>query len=300
MDIVPASYFSFKELTEAYNQTRVDYLVPMPMNVERLREYARVYDVDLNSSCVAVDDDTIWGLGMLGVRGDRCWITRLGVLPAGRRQGTGTALLEWMLDRAEEHRCRTAWLEVIKGNTPGHNLFDKFAFEERQELIVGRRPPNTTVRPLPSTIKHVTYLEHEDAIYLLEQRKQRPNWLNETESMKNVRNLPALAPGSKSGITQTSRNISAILVQLADGSEGWVSYQATFLQLTRIVVEVVVGDPVEVTEAVLRTLHQHHIRQDAIVENIVDDVQWLGFQRAGYFEAFRRIEMVKTIRPAHA
>ncbi|HFE66247.1 MAG TPA: hypothetical protein ENJ93_03205 [Chloroflexi bacterium] len=54
MDLVPASKFTYEELTHAYNQTRVDYLVPMPMNVARLKEYARVYDVDLDSSVVVV------------------------------------------------------------------------------------------------------------------------------------------------------------------------------------------------------------------------------------------------------
>ena len=56
MKIVPASHYTFEQLTEAYNQTRVDYLVPMPMNVARLREYAHAYDVDLDGSCVAVDE----------------------------------------------------------------------------------------------------------------------------------------------------------------------------------------------------------------------------------------------------
>ena len=81
MDILLADSFTFEELTEAYNQTRVDYVVPMPMNVAKLREYVRVYDVSLNHSVVAIGEDLMLGLGMLGVRQNRCWITRLGVLP---------------------------------------------------------------------------------------------------------------------------------------------------------------------------------------------------------------------------
>jgi hypothetical protein len=34
--LVKASEYSVEELTEAYNQTRVDYMVPMPMNKARL------------------------------------------------------------------------------------------------------------------------------------------------------------------------------------------------------------------------------------------------------------------------
>ena len=87
--LMPASRFTIEELTRAYNQTRVDYMVPMPMNVIRLTEYIHVYDVDLNYSLVALSSDQILGLGMLGIRPGRTWITRLGVLPVKRRQGVG-------------------------------------------------------------------------------------------------------------------------------------------------------------------------------------------------------------------
>ncbi len=41
----PASAFPLEALTDAYNQTRIDYIIPMPMNVTRLREYIHNYDV---------------------------------------------------------------------------------------------------------------------------------------------------------------------------------------------------------------------------------------------------------------
>ncbi len=93
MILLPASDFSVEELTDAYNRTRTDYLIPMPMNPGRMQEYIDLYDVDLSRSKVAMEDEIIIGLGMLGVRPGMSWITRLGVLPEGRRQKTGTALL---------------------------------------------------------------------------------------------------------------------------------------------------------------------------------------------------------------
>ncbi len=278
MNLLPTSQFTFEQLTDAYNQTRVDYLVPMPMNVARLREYAHVYDVDLSRSCVAMDSEMMLGLGMLGLREKRGWITRLGVLPSNRHHGVGTAIVEQLLHEAQQRNTQTVWLEVIKGNMPAYNLFIKLGFREERELIVARRPPNPQTAELPtSKIKQVTPLNHEDAIILLSHRQERPNWLNETTSMQNARNL------------------SALLVELKNGGRGWVTYHAGLLQLTRIVVEVVAGDSVEVTTAVLQTLHQRHKRQDAIAENLADDARWIGFQQAGYFDAFHRIEMVKTL-----
>ncbi|MEZ4594201.1 MAG: GNAT family N-acetyltransferase [Chloroflexota bacterium] len=278
MDLHPASEFTFEQLTDAYNETRVDYLVPMPMNVARLMEYCRVYDVSLDHSCVAIEDDVMLGLGMLGVREGRGWITRLGVLPAGRRKGTGSALMHGLVSAAERESLDMMWLEVIKGNDPAQFLFRKFGFTETRELIVARRSPKAQINEaIFDKVKRITTLNHEDAIILLSHREERPNWLNETESQQNVRNL------------------SALLVELKNGGRGWVTYHAGLLQLTRLIVEVTVGDPTEVTEAVLTVLHQRHKRQDAIAENLCEDEKWLGYQKVGYFDSFRRIEMKRPL-----
>lgn len=278
MNLVSASKFSYQELTDAYNQTRVDYLVPMPMNEARLREYARVYDISQPHSWVAVEDNVMLGLAMLGMRHKRSWITRLGVLPNGRRKGVGTALMTALVDSSIALAVENIWLEVIKGNDPAHALFLNFGFTETRELLVARRPP----APLPDkincpAIQQVTAVNHEEAIIMLAHRHIRPNWLNELESMQNLRNL------------------SALVVELVDGSRGWVTYHAGLLQLTRIQVEVVAGDPTTVTTAILHELHKRHKRQDAITENLTDDAVWKGFEAIGYFDSFRRIEMVKPI-----
>ncbi|MCP4426202.1 MAG: GNAT family N-acetyltransferase [Chloroflexi bacterium] len=278
MKTVPADRYTFEQLTEAYNQTRVDYLVPMPMNVARLREYAHVYDVDMPSSCVAIEDNTMMGLGMLGVRDGRAWITRLGVLPSGRRKGVGNDIMSTLVAQAQKRGLGAIWLEVIAGNKPAHQLFQNFGFQETRSLIIARRPPNPHTAVFPSNIKRVTTLDHEEAIILLSHRQKKPNWLNETESLQNTRNL------------------SALLIELEDGGRGWITYHAGLLQLTRILVEVTVGDPTTVTTACLNVLHHRHKRQDAKTENIFDDEQWIGYKNAGYIESFRRIEMVKKLK----
>ncbi len=280
MDLVPANLFSYEELVDAYNQTRIDYVVPMPMNVARMREYSTVYDVNLARSCVVMDGNIIQGLGMLGVRGSRSWITRLGVLPVGRRKGVGRFIMNELLRQSQVILdVDTVWLEVIKGNKPAHLLFKDIGFQETRELIVARRPPNSNTE-LPAHIKYksVTPLDHEDAIILLSHRKERPNWLNEIETFRHVKNL------------------SALVVELENGGRGWVTYHAGLLQLTRVIVEVTVGDTAEVTAAILHMLHHRHQRQDTITENLFDEVQYEGFREVGYFEAFRRIEMINRLR----
>jgi ribosomal protein S18 acetylase RimI-like enzyme len=274
-----------EQLAAAYNEARVDYIVPMPLTVNRLRHYINIYDVDLARSCAAVErignQEKILGLGMLGVRTGRGWITRLGVLPSGRRRGIGRSIMEHLLRGAAECAVSVTWLDVIKGNTPAHELFLNLGFIETRELIVARRPPDYQAQSARTGRGHVhnvrTY-NREGALALLEQRRGRPSWLNEIESFRKAGDL------------------SAISLATTQGGRGWVAFQVSLLRLTRIVVEVIVGDPAGVCAALLHTLHSYYPTQDAISENVpADDPVWPGYLQAGYIESFRRIEMVREI-----
>lgn len=281
MDLFRASDFSLQQLTDAYNQTRVDYIVPMPMNVARLKEYIDIYDVDLEASWVAMDGKIIYGLGMLGIRDCRAWITRVGVLPIGRRQGTGRAIVNRLLKSAERRKCGQVWIEVIAGNIPAQQLFLTGGFEITRELLVARRAP-TGAPPSPGrgaqrcSDMDLAELDNARLLHRLRQREERPNWLNETESFRQIEELKGLS------------------VSLAGGGRGWVAYQSGAYQLSHIVVEVQEGDSAEVTSSVLHALHKRHSTQDAVMENLpADSPCWPGFLSEGYFEVFRRLEMVK-------
>lgn len=277
MEVLPANQFTFEQATAAYNLGRIDYLVPMPMSVDRLREYADKYDVDINHSFISVDGEReISGLLMLGVREKRTWITRLGVGPNGRRQGTGQGLMQAAIDRSYELKADNIWLEVIKNNEPAHRMFLRNGFTQTRELIIARRAPT----PMSVTVDNtatISLLNRSQMIKLLPHRRLRPNWLNETESLLNIAGL------------------SGLMVDLADGSRGWVVYHVGQYKLGNIVVEVLKGDLAAVTTAVLTALHNHHPMRDSVAANLLEDEQWEGFKNAGYFDAFRRIEMVKPL-----
>lgn len=273
VDLIPASAFTFEELVEAYNHTRVDYMVPMPMNAARLREYCDICNVDLDASVVAVDGNEILGLAMLGVREGRAWITRLGVIRSNRRQGTGWTLVTHLVDQARQKNVRYIVLEVIKNNIPAYNLFTKKSFMEARELLVLRRPPNPPQIEVPQG--EVAVLGYEKAVEFLKRRSSKPSWLDEYESMINAGNL------------------GAIQVWLPDGSQGWLVYQNTVFQLARLVIQTEQGDALQVARTLLYHLHTKHPIQDTKTENLpLDDPHWPAFKEMGYLEMFRRIEMV--------
>jgi len=273
IQLVPASSFSIDQLVAAYNQTRVDYLVPMPMNAARLAEYIHIYDVDLDHSQVAVAGDQILGLAMLGVRPGQTWITRLGVLPVKRRHGVGEALMRALLDATDQLRINCTSLEVIKHNTPAHTLFLKLGFTETRELLILRRPPGP---PTEIPAAQVNWLEPTETLARLDTRSASPAWTNETRSFANIENVMGLS------------------LSLPDGSTGWLVFERQKFVLSHFVMLTVQGDAVALCRALLAHLYQRYPDLDTHAENIpVDDPHLPAFFDTHFVESFRRIEMYR-------
>ncbi|MCE7938518.1 hypothetical protein DCC79_05950 [bacterium] len=275
-DLVPCSRFGISALTEAYNQTRVDYLIPMPMNAERLREYIAVYDVDLDRSLVAVDGERILGLGMLGRRSDRAWITRLGVLPTRRRRGVGETIVQALLAEADAAGCRRVALEVIVRNDPAYALFVKCGFAAQRELVVLRRPPLPAAGAPAAAPAEVRWLSPATAMRLLRQGGAPPPWTNAVETFEHAGDTIGLRVG------------------LADGGAGALVCRRQRYYLSHLVIHTEAGDPATVGSALLGTLHAAFPDLDTHAENLVTtDPHLDAFRAAGYIESFRRVEMVR-------
>ena len=271
--LIPASHFNYEQLTAIYNQTRVDYMIPMPMNAARLAEYVETYDVDLNRSLVAATrEGEMLGVAMLGVRQDRTWLTRLGVIPNTRRNGVGYALVGNLFKQAADLQINFIMLEVIKNNIPAHQLFLKFGFREIGELLVLRRSPQTP--PPDPIVADAQRLDRAEALVLVGHNRGTQPWTNQSESLINA------------------NEVSGLRLTLADGSRGWLVYQRQKFLLTRFAFKTEVGDPATVAYALLSHLHSQYPRLDTQIENIqINDPHLLAFYKMGYVESFRRIEM---------
>lgn len=287
--LIPASQFTIEDLTNAYNQTRVDYMVPMPMNAARLASYVNTYNVDMDRSWVAIDQETdeMLGLAMLGVRAGRTWITRLGVLPVRRRRGTGEALTRALLNGTRELGRPLSILEVIKGNTPAHELFRKVGFHETRELVILRRPPgiprvdtgrlienSQRIDPPPPPPGEANWLVKEEALDRLCGHPLCPAWTNEMESYINVEDPQGLE------------------VNLGQEGKGWMIFRRQRFLLSHFVLHTERGDPWAVGAALVGHLYNRFPHIDTYVENIpADDPHLPTLLHAGFLEVFRRIEM---------
>ena len=277
--LIPASRFNFEQLAGIYNQTRVDYMVPMPMNAARLAEYVATYDIDLDYSLVATTQDgEMLGVSMLGVREGRTWVTRLGVIPNTRRNGVGQAIMQSLIEQTDHLQRNFIMLEVIKNNAPAQQLFLKLGFREIGELLVLRRSP--LIPPLSPIVADAQRLDRLDALVLVNHDRGTQPWTNQSESLINA------------------QEVSGLRLTLADGSRGWLVYQRQKFLLTRFAFKTEVGDPAKVALAFLSHLHFQYPRLDTQIENIqINDPHLPAFYEMGYIESFRRIEMWRGTPP---
>lgn len=270
--LIPANQFSYAELADIYNQARVDYIVPMPMNAKRLQEYVEYYDISLADSVVAMTNDPLpCGIGMLGLRGDRAWITRLGVIPERRKHHVGQVIMQSLIHAAQNQGVKRVQLEVIVGNDPARRLFDKLSFIVTRELLVIRRPPSPPQTNLAFDTLTPLVIDDADIPNLLMNRVDHPSWIEETPSLLNI--------GKLRGIKISGDN----------GEWGWLIFQRTPFQLTHFILNY---SHDWVARALLYHVHKEYPMQDTKIENVdVGDSLWQIYQQMGYLEVFRRTEM---------
>lgn len=266
--------YTFDQLADIYNQARVDYIVPMPMNGKRMQEYVQNYDINLDQSVVSLNgsgEET--GIGMVGLRDDRAWITRLGVIPERRGKRLGQYLMEQMLANAAGCGARLVQLEVIVGNDPAYNLFRKLGFEDTRQLLIIRRPPGAPAPDPALDALTAAEIPSETIPQILNQREPGASWVEETRSLLNAGNLRGLTTA------------------LPSGESGWIVFQRWPFQLTHLVMSAGLSN--ELGRALLYHLHKTFPMLDTKVENVpITHTNWQIFQAMGYLEVFRRTEMV--------
>lgn len=271
---LPTSRYNYNELADIYNRAREDYIVPMPMNAKRMQEYVTAYDISLESSFVAVakDDEELDGICMLGIRDDRTWITRLGVIPMRRRRKSGEFLMRAEMEESRRLGKKFMQLEVIKGNDPAHALFLKLGFVPTRELLVIRRPPSPLNQELIPKMD-IESIPDEMIFSVLEEREDSAAWTEETVSLKNAGNMKGLR------------------VRLENGENGWIIFQRSPFQLSHFVLASQCSE--EMMAALIAAVHSQHPLQDTKIENLASlHPSWPVFKRYGYMIAFERIEMV--------
>ena len=135
----PARALPPAALTALVNRAFADYIVPVQLLCDDLVAMIARDDILIEASHVACVAGEPVGVALVAMRprrkGLRTRLATMGVVPEGRRQGAGRALLRRVMDEARVRGARTLQLEVLARNAPARLLYDAHGFLPRRRLV---------------------------------------------------------------------------------------------------------------------------------------------------------------------
>ena len=169
LKLVPAEQLKVEQLAFLVSRAYADYFFHVWLDETRFDNMCREEDIDLAHSVVALVDEEPMGLALLSRRGERGWISGVGVLPLFRRQGMARQMLRWLQEQAPALALRTLTLEVLSQNYAGMALYRYLGFAWQRDLLILTLEANILpAAPLPveiSPLAPAALLEHYAAFH---------------------------------------------------------------------------------------------------------------------------------------
>jgi ribosomal protein S18 acetylase RimI-like enzyme len=197
----PASRLPLAELAAIFTAGYEDYFTPLAVDEAAFRFMVETWDIDLEVSRVALLDGEPVGICTVAVRGDRGWISGLGVGVSHRKQGIGVVLMRRVLEETRLRGLREIWLEVLVQNEPAVRLYERLGFGHVRELEVWALDELEAERhELPS-------LAVADALG----REERPPWQRADESVAHLEGVEALGDERGSLVYRAAGGVASLL-----------------------------------------------------------------------------------------
>jgi ribosomal protein S18 acetylase RimI-like enzyme len=280
--IRPASEAPLRDLVRAINAAYMDYYTPThvtPESFERLVEWESVH---LDKSAAVMEGRKIIGMGLLGVRGQRGWISAVGILPRYRGHGIGRQLMNYLIDQARLAGVDTVQLEVITQNERAYRLYRSLGFQTLRRLLILVWSEGPMPFPSPDLDPELTI--GPEAVHSLVEDMQplitvRRPWRRERESLDATRqHLLGLAARDGRG------SLLGACIYRVEG------FQAGILDIAAATVEA--GD------YLLANLLRRGVVSHVSYVNLTDDDPLLPiFQDAGFQETLSQYEMILHLTP---
>jgi len=275
--LLPTINVDFGNLTKAFNLAYSDYLVPLQLSEEQLRNTHHQTDTNMQLSLAALVNGKIVGMGFLCVRQQRGWIGGMGVIPEYRRYGIGREIMNGLIGNARKIGIKTVQLEVIEGNDPAHRLYLDIGFEPTRRLLIIQAAPiasvianadDYTVQPSDLT----TVLDFYDDLHSV------PNpWQREATSLRKANDL------------------SAWIGRVENDVVGYVIGR-TPERMIQIMDAAFRPEHPLALETILQKLWQQQPDVPASMVNLPDDdPAWPVFEHMGFSEHLAQIEMSLTL-----
>ena len=123
LQLVAASRVSLGQRVAIMNVSYADYFIPIRVTSEQMSLMDQLYDVDPDRSVVARTRWECVGQALLALRGERAWISGVGVVPAWRRKGIARAMMHYLINEAgHAGRARCCSRSSLRTRTPGASI----------------------------------------------------------------------------------------------------------------------------------------------------------------------------------
>ncbi len=106
--------------------------------------FVRMHDIDLSRALFAEDGGRIIGTIAFAQRGDRGWLSVMGVLPEYRRRGIGRQLFGGAVEAIRASGVKHVEFEVVQRNEHARKMYEGFGFRIVRELYVWARKPSAS------------------------------------------------------------------------------------------------------------------------------------------------------------
>jgi ribosomal protein S18 acetylase RimI-like enzyme len=185
IQLLPADHVAVAVRADLINAAYAGYDVPMHLTPDSMRSVDALYDVSLPRSVVAHAQGEPVGMALLSRRGERGWISGVGVVPAWRQRGIGRAMMEAVLGGAREAGIKRVSLEVIIQNTAARALYSGLGFAEQRELLCWRRAADADALPIPE--ERLVAAPPEQVMTQFDAwHDQPPCWQSETLTLRKM------------------------------------------------------------------------------------------------------------------
>jgi GNAT superfamily N-acetyltransferase len=241
LEFHPAASYSSAELAALFTRGYEGYRTPVSVGAADFENMVLTSDLDLDASCVGIENGVAVTFALLGVRGRRGWVGGMGVIPEARGRGHGRRAMERIIAAARGRAIAELDLEVLEHNLHAARIYEALGFRDRRWLDVWVRDPGALDVPeitAGASAPAATELSVEACLELHPAfHRSRAPWQRDVQSLRHW--APRLAAAG----FQDGRGIS-----------GFVLYRATLDRLNLADLAVAPGGDIEPIASTLARL----------------------------------------------
>lgn len=183
MEIKTLENTSVSEILNAFNLAFSDYVTPLQLTENQLKNKIIAEDVDLNWSVGAFENNQLIGYILHGWRNNKLYNGGTGVIPEFRGKQITAKLYDFIFEKIKNTSISSIQLEVITENTKAISIYEKIGFEKIR-----------TLNYYKGTLNFESFVSSKDELECIETELNNintttdyhPSWQNNSVSISNL------------------------------------------------------------------------------------------------------------------